>query len=521
MVTFDPQTGIKVSEVSEVREQVRAQWIKAFAQEGKPTLNTEPETPAGQLIDAQTYSIIEADNRLLFLANMFDPRKAQGIWQDALGKIYFLTRHPAVASTALITCTGRNGTFIPKGAQIRSIVDNTVWTCSKSVNIPQSGSVDVTFACDDTGPITAAPDTLTKIVTTIAGWDLATNKQAATPGQEEESQAAFEHRRYTSVALNSRSALESAYSRIAALDGVIAVCVRQNRSDNVRHIDKVALKPHSVFACVLGGKDEDIAQALSDTVALGCEYTGTTEIKIKHPLTRAEDTVRFTRPYERPLKILVTIRESDDINATTATDAIKNLIYQNFYGTAAAQQYSTEPVLRVVMGTNLYSSRFISALAAAGYQEVINLQMGLSPTEPSRDFIAIPINECPTLSLSDITIRWRPAYVAPEGSYFGFSNDDPNVTGFDQAPFATAKVPSSEDSDHDNSEDGASAAQPEDGANTTKPEDSNNTAQPEASDKVTQPEESTSANQAANQVSAETREVGWDVVSDIVSDEEE
>lgn len=440
MLTFDPKTGISVSEISEVRTQVRTQWQQALAEEGKPLLNVSVDSPAGQLIDSQTAAIVQKDSELLFLAQQFNPLTAEGQWQDALGKIYFLTRHQAIASTVTARCLGVPGTAIPKGAKICSEVDGTEWELQASIVINDASYADGVFACTKTGPIAAAPHTLTSIRTHIAGWDSADNEEAATPGQDEESQAAFENRRYKSVALNSRSSLQSAYSRVAALDGVIAVAARQNRTERLAKVDGVAINPHSVYFCVLGGQDEEIAQALYNTVSAGCEYTGTTSIEVHDSVTRAADTVRFSRPNELAVKMVVYLVQLATTSKVVEED-VKNIIYQNFYGTDAAQPPAGSglpAVQRVTMDTELYASRFTTALVNAGYNYVTTIKMAMPKNGTLREQLTIPINVCPSLSLDDITIVWLPVAPIVDGQYFGFDNPDGDnglAAGFDQAPF--------------------------------------------------------------------------------------
>ena len=53
-LAFDPQTGFSADDVAAVRAAVAQAWKQAFKSGGKAELNTEPETPAGQIIDSQT-----------------------------------------------------------------------------------------------------------------------------------------------------------------------------------------------------------------------------------------------------------------------------------------------------------------------------------------------------------------------------------------------------------------------------------------------------------------------------------
>ena len=440
MLEFNAKQGIFVSEVGDVRTQVREEWRKAFAEEGKPLLNVSADSPAGQLIDSQTAAIVQKDNELLFLAQQFNPLTAEGQWQDALGKIYFLTRHQAIASTVTARCLGVPGTVIARGSKIRSTVDGTDWELQEGIVINGASYADGVFACTKTGPTSAAPNTLTKIITVTTGWDSVSNEEAATVGQDEESQASFEYRRYQSVALNSRSSLQSAYSRVAALDGVIAVAARQNRTERLTKVDGVAINPHSVYFCVLGGNDEDIARALYDTVSAGCAYTGTTTVEVQDTITRAKDQVSFSRPNELAVKMVVYLVQLATTSKVVEED-VKNIIYQNFYGTDAAQPAAGSglpAVQRVTMDTELYASRFVSALVNAGYNYVTTIKMAMPKNGTLREQLTIPINVCPSLSLDDITIVWLPVAPIVDGQYFGFDNPDGDnglAAGFDQAPF--------------------------------------------------------------------------------------
>ncbi len=50
---FDPATGLYSPDTSQIRTGVAQDWTKAFFDPDLPALDTEPTTPAGQLIDAE------------------------------------------------------------------------------------------------------------------------------------------------------------------------------------------------------------------------------------------------------------------------------------------------------------------------------------------------------------------------------------------------------------------------------------------------------------------------------------
>lgn len=402
MLNFNSQTGFSVSETSDIRDDVAQDWVEAFKEQGRPDLNTDPETPQGQLIDSQTAAIHQKDVELAFLAQQFNPQTASGRWQDALAKIYFISRKPAINSTCVCTLTGINGTTVTAGALIRSSYDQTLWSLNKDTAIGADGTTTATFTCQSEGAIQAGVATLTQIVTTVPGWDAVTNSTAAEVGQLVESQAAFEARRYQSVALNGRSTTTAVYARVAEVDSVIAAYVTDNKTNVNKTIDGYTLSPHSIYVAVIGGADDDIAEAIYNSVSAGCDYNGNTTVNVTDPNTRAVETVTFMRPTQLPLYVKVTLQ--DDGNLPDGYKAIvQQAVYNNFYGLDTSTTISGEAILRVIMNTDLYASRFLPSILNAGISQLLRVEIS-SDTSTWVDFIHIPISNEPTLELESIQV---------------------------------------------------------------------------------------------------------------------
>lgn len=414
MSRFDPTLGMVADSVETVRNTVRTQWQNAFNDPDLPALNVDPSTPQGQLIDSQTAAIVEKDTQLLYLSTQFNPLTAEGIWQDALAQIYFITRQPAIASSAMCLCTGRQGTTIQQGAIIESVTDGTQWACTESGTIPAEGQITLPFSCIQTGPIAAAAQTLAHIVTVTPGWDTVTNLEPATTGRDQENQAEFEARRYRSVALNSRSAVASVYGRVGQVPGVLAVYVIDNKGDEPKTIDGVTLAPHSIFVSATGGTDEEIAQAIYESCSAGCAYNGNTSVTVTDTITGAMQAVTFNRPDNLQVKIRVTLQEGANLPAN-AEQLAKDAVFNNFYGTSGEMQ-AGEPLLRVSQGDDLYSSRFYPSIVNAGIDYILSVEISteLTPDEWAQ-VIHIPIDKNPVLSESAIEVVIVPDATLEEG----------------------------------------------------------------------------------------------------------
>ena len=401
-LVFDPQTGFSADDVAAVRAAVAQAWKQAFKSDGTAELNTEPETPAGQLVDSQTASIVQKDSEVLYLANMLNPLKATGIFQDALAEIYFLQRKPAIPSSAVIKCTGLPGTVIPISAQVRSTADDTVWQNTEETKIGDDGTCECTFVCQTAGLITAGAGTLTQIQTMVAGWDTATNENAATVGQNAETQGAFEARRYASVGLNSRGTIAAVYARVANCANVVSCIVRENKTNVPIETDGYFIKAHSVFVSVVGGSDEDIAEAIYNSCSAGCDYNGNTTVSVTDSATRAVEKVTFYRPDEYDVYVKVTLAGKDSL-PDEYEKTVKKAVYDNFYGESTAT-IGGDPILRVAPGDTVLASRFIPSVLDSGIAQVVRILVSTDGQSWS-ETAYMPITGNPTLTSEHITVE--------------------------------------------------------------------------------------------------------------------
>lgn len=402
MLIFNEKTGFSVQEPQEVREEIAQSWINAFKSDDTPDINTAPETPQGQIIDAETLAITQKDAELAFLANMFNPKTARGIWQDALAEIYFIKRKKAVNSRCYCVLTGLNGTVIEKGSKIQSSADGTYWDLLEDVTINDNSSVTALFECESEGAVIASPNTLNKIITTVAGWDTVNNLQAATVGSLEESQQAFEKRRYDSVALNSVGTTASVFSRVNQIDDVVGCYVVDNKTNVNKIIDDYLLKPHSIYVAVLGGNNQEIAEAIYKSLSAGCDYNGNTQITVVDPHTHAKEKVTFMRPTQQNVYIKVNVFDKD--LPDDYENLIKNAVISNFYGQDEQIEIAGEAVTRAIMGQDIYASRFLPSILNKNISSLLSVQISLD-NQTFSDYVHIKIDKEPYIDESNITVN--------------------------------------------------------------------------------------------------------------------
>lgn len=401
MLHFDPNTGLYPDDVTTVREAVRSDWVTAFRKDGQPELDTEPETPAGQLVDSQTAAIVDKDSEVLFLGNQFNPLTAQGIWQDALAKIYFLTRKVQQSSIAVCTVTGLQGTVIQEGSVIRSTADDTEWVATDTVTIPATGTTTMQFRSLETGAIEAGAGTLTQIVTVTPGWDSVINPAAATVGRVVETQAEFEARRYASVAKNARGSVSALYGALADLSGVVDCVVLENVGPDPVTKWGVSVPGHGVYISIVGGADADIAETIYKKKSAGCDTAGNTTVTYI-PDDLPGDPVyqyQFERPTPLSFGVKVTIRDNDSL-ASDIEDLVKDAILADFEGNGPHGN------LRVGMAQIVYASRFYcAALNGANAIGLENIEICAPASGASwADSVTVNADQEPVLDRNDIIV---------------------------------------------------------------------------------------------------------------------
>ena len=374
---------------------VTADINAALGGAANPALNT----PQGQLAVSETAIIGDCFDQFLALANGVDPAFASGRMQDAIGRIYFISRIPATATTVACTCAGIDGTIIPAGTLVQDTSGN-LYAAINAGTIPASGSVVIEFACTATGPVTV-PANSVSIYQTISGWNSVTNAQGI-PGTLAETRQAFEQRRAATVAGNSLGANGALLGALYTVPGVTSAYVVDNPSSSAATIGGVSLKANSVYAVVNGGASAAIAAAMITKKVPGCSYNGSTTVAVQdpNPLYTNPPTYSVSFDYATavPVNVNVIITNSAAIPAT-ALMSIQAAVIAAFTGTDGGPSYG--------IGSTVYASRFYAGIAALGaWAQIVEITVQ-TLTAPVGFTVPVNINQEPTITATNITVTFR------------------------------------------------------------------------------------------------------------------
>ncbi len=388
---FTP-TGIVVPSEQDILAGVQRDQDDAFGGGLNPSLST----PQGQIASSETAIIADKDSQILFLANNFDPAYASGRFQDAIARIYGLTRNPPEPSTAQCLCVGLASTVIPTGALATDGTNE--WTCTQGGTIPIGGSITLPFACVVNGPIAVPANSINQIVQTILGWDTINNLSPGVEGSDVESRADFEHRRQLSVAGNSKSMIQSVIAAVLAVPGVIDAYGYSNDTASPVTVGGVTIAANAIYVCVSGGDPQLVANAIWSKKMPGCPMQGGTTETVTDSVGYSPPyptyTIKFQTAAATAIKIAVSITNSAAVPSDVNTQ-VKAAIQAAFSGADGGS--------RARIGATLYASRFYAGVASLGaWAQLISILIGTST--PTLNDVAINIDHIPTLQNSDITV---------------------------------------------------------------------------------------------------------------------
>ncbi|XAI95248.1 baseplate wedge protein [Leptolyngbya phage Lbo-JY16] len=311
--------GVIVPDTSELLEDVRDEWREAFGQD----LIVSPETPQGVLITAEVEARDAVVRNNAELANQINPDLAGGVFLDAIWRLTGGQRIGATRSLILgAVASGVPGTIIPAGSLASVQGTGALFETTGAAAIGAGGTVTVNLQSVVTGPIAAPAGQLVNVATAVLGWETITNPSDAILGRNQQSDIQSRRLRRNTLALQGVALPEAITSRLYMVEGVRSLFFQENVASTTEVINGVSMIPHSIYVCVEGGTDQDIAEALLATKSLGAGWNGNTTVNVVDPASGQGYDVAFQRPDAVPVFARVTAR----FNGLDGTSIIRSAI---------------------------------------------------------------------------------------------------------------------------------------------------------------------------------------------------
>lgn len=384
-------TGVIVPDTGDLLDQVKNEYRAAFGAD----LNTDPTTPQGVLIVAETESRDAVVRNNAAVANQINPNLAGGVWLDAIWALTGGARSPATRSRVDATLTGVIGTVVPAGSLAKTAANNQFQTVT-TVTIGNAGTASVTFESVEYGAIPCGAGDLDTVVSTVLGWETVTNTDAATLGATTQTDESARRERRQTLALQGRRLSQSVIASVSSIQGFVSLAFRENPTDGTVTIDGISMDGHSIYVCVDGGTNSDVANAIAENMN-GFAMMGDTTVTVTDPYSGQAYSVNFQRPEEVPVLIRITAKVSASVS-TDPTAAIKAAVL------AYANCETQEPgfvvggdvsPFAIAAAANVVPGIFISLCEVA--------EASMSPVY-STDTIAIGIDQVARTQSSSISV---------------------------------------------------------------------------------------------------------------------
>uniref|UniRef100_A0AAU6W302 Baseplate protein J-like barrel domain-containing protein n=4 Tax=unclassified bacterial viruses TaxID=12333 RepID=A0AAU6W302_9VIRU len=357
-----------------------------------------PSTPQAFLADQLTSNITDANAAVAYYVSQVDPANAEGRMQEGIARIYFLDRKGATASVVQALVTGQLGSTLAAGA-LAEDENGLLWQSTGTVSFVSSGSATIQFACLTYGPVQLGIGALTRIAQASPGWDAVTNLAPATLGSDVETRAEFELRRQLSVAKNAQHSPAAVRAAVFDIDGVIDVFVYDNfTNDTILYgATNYPLEPHSIYVGVVGGGEQEIAQAIISKISTGCGFNGNTTVVVQdttYSYPYPAYNIKFNRPDTLPVLFVIRLANNpslpSNIISLTKAAAINTL-----NGVNGAQ--------RARMGGQIFASNYYAPIAAiSSAVSIVGIKIGT--TVADQDSISIGIDQEPNVTEENITV---------------------------------------------------------------------------------------------------------------------
>lgn len=255
-------------------------------------------------------------------------------------------------------------------------------TVGTNLTITKLGT-PVVFTALELGAYGLPANSLTRIDSSVLGWDEVNNLVAGATGRFVETDEELRERHANSIRVTGAATAQAIRSRVLAeVDSVSYCAIYENRT-NV--IDAFNLPPHSFEAVINGGLDQAVADKLFEVKPAGIETYGNTSLQV---LDENGDIqiCKFSRPADRFAWIRVTVNtlNPEEVLTTEIVQAVKtavmgfsatigigeDIITQRFYGpiydaTSGIGSITVEAALTTTAGgTPTYSTANVSVARA-------------------------------------------------------------------------------------------------------------------------------------------------------------
>lgn len=277
---------------------------------GFENMDFSDETPQGGIANAITLVKDDLVRNNAYMANQFNPNLAKGTFLDAIGSLTSTKRFNATFTMVYgVELRGSANTYIPDTLTAITSDGNEFKIVSPAV-IGLNGITKANFKAVKEGSIPCPAGALDTVSTSVLGLESITNPNDGVLGEDRENDIRFRRRREKTLAIQGTGTSEAIVSGLYSLPSVKSLKFLENQASIPVTIEEVDLVANSVWVCVDGGTDEEIARMIKAKKSDGCALNGDTEVSIVDEYSGQTLEYKFDRPEEIPILLRITVKNS-------------------------------------------------------------------------------------------------------------------------------------------------------------------------------------------------------------------
>lgn len=301
------ESGIHTQTVTEIVAELENEYKRIYGQD----INIGSDTPDGQRINIEAQAKADVLDFAVQIYNSFDVDAVEDVAQDRLYKINNIYRKSSEFSYVQVNVTA-SGVVNLQGLDVN---EESAYTVSDTNGnqfllvdsvVLNEGTTLLEFRAKDSGAVEVTPNTITNMVTIVAGVSGVSNPASQyITGTAQESNADFRIRRNKSTAISGKGFYDNLLGDLLSVPLVTAAEVYEN-DGNIMEIPQEA-STSAIWCIVEGGLNEDIGQVIYANKTIGCKQVGNTTVNV----TRADGSnfvARFDRPQTQPLYLQLSIK---------------------------------------------------------------------------------------------------------------------------------------------------------------------------------------------------------------------
>lgn len=315
-IKLDSKSGTFYSSPGAIDETVRRFFIALFGPDIAPDL--APDTVVGTMVEMFKGLIITNTVNAVNIANQDNIMVATGVFLDSIAQAKGLSRHPPRRASVNATVSGNPKVHIPRGTKAESR-GGDVFISVDDATLDSKGQATILFISEEAKKISLGPGDLNTLLDRIDGVASITNKTAAIPGADQESDDAFRQRVNNSFFLYSSCTPKSleTYIRQTSPSTLDALVINNNTGGKMK-VGDLEIPEGYFWVCVYGGTEDSIARAIY-VKAGGCPMVGKNSYVYLDKTNNQKFKVFFDYAVEKYFDVVITVGNSiNDVTSKVA-----------------------------------------------------------------------------------------------------------------------------------------------------------------------------------------------------------